>query len=98
MERKNKVFLVHLSSLKTKKLFTSSDKKEDRAKEQEKYFPCIGAHHVSFSSHSRCCKSVLAWFGRRMGTLVLSTLSDFLFSLLIIPCSLWLISFLFVHS
>jgi len=50
MERKNKVFLVHLSSLKTKKLFTSSDKKEDRAKERE-----------------RRCKSVLAWFGRRMG-------------------------------
>jgi hypothetical protein len=36
MERKNKVFLVHLSSLKTKGLFSSTDKKEERAKEQER--------------------------------------------------------------
>jgi hypothetical protein len=36
MERKNKVFLVHLSSLKTKGLFSSSDKKEERARDQER--------------------------------------------------------------
>jgi len=49
-ERKNKVFLLHLSNLKTKGFWTSNEKKEERAKEQE-----------------RCCKAVLAWFGRRMG-------------------------------
>jgi hypothetical protein len=36
MERKNKVFLLHMSSLKTKGLFASSDKKEERARDQER--------------------------------------------------------------
>lgn len=37
MERKNKVFLLHLCSLKPKGIFPSSEKKEGRATEQESY-------------------------------------------------------------